>query len=206
MSFPEIGQIVPLNVTQEARRRVVVGLSWDPREDSTMSDRLNMMRGINSTTYDLDLSCFAYDDQGHFLFDVDGSVGNTIDDSGKVYHSGDNVDGSGEGDDEQVSVELLDMPIEVHQIVFLVDIGSAHAFEDVFEPTVRIADGMTNNDFINVRLDKNGGKNYTACVFARIVRSKDNPDVWNLHHITKFVDMSTIDDWSEALFEYCDKN
>ena len=206
MSAPAKGEKVLLNVTQEARRRVVIGLSWDPREDASMVDKLNRMRGVNSGTFDLDLSCFAFDEEGHFQFHIDGTAENSIDGSEKIYHSGDSQDGSGDGDDEQISVELLDLPAHINQIIFLVDIGSAHSFGDVDEPTVRIADAHNDKDFLSVRLDTKEGKHYTACAFCRIVRDRNDYDIWYLHNISEFIDMSQIEDWSEALFKYCDKN
>lgn len=205
MSFPEKGQKVLLNVTPEARRRIVVGLSWDPRNEAGMMDKLNQMRGVNTGTFDLDLSCFAFDEEGFFLFDIDGNVGNTMDESEKIYHSGDNVDGSGDGDDEHISVELLDLPLHIKQIIFLVDIGSAHSFGDVDEPTVRIADGMTNKDLLSSRLDTKEGKHFTACAFCRIVRDDADDNKWYLHNISEFIDMSEVEDWSATLFKYCDK-
>lgn len=205
MSGPAKGEKVLLNVTNEARRRVVVGLSWDPRVGNSMMDKLNRVRGVNSGTFDLDLSCYAFDEDGHFQSHVDGSPEYSIDGSEKIYHSGDSQDGSGEGDDEQISVELAGMPPHITQIIFLVDIGSAHSFGDVDEPTVRIADAHNNQDFLSIRLDTKEGKHYTACVFCRIVRDENNYDAWYLHNISEFVDMSQIEDWSEALFKYCDK-
>ncbi len=204
MVFPAVGEKVKLEVTQEARHRVICGIGWDPKEESAgVKDKLNEMRGINSATFDLDLSCYIYDDEGNFMDCVTGEEGSTIDRSEKIYHSGDSVDGEGDGDDEDISIELLDLPDYVHQIIFLVDIGSAHSFNDTLDPEARIYDAYSGNELLKIRLDEGKNGDMTACVFARIYR--DGKGGWMLENISKYLDLNDIEDWAQYLYQFCDK-
>jgi len=205
MSFPGVGEKVVLEYTKEAKHRVICGIGWDPKtEDGNIKDKLNDMRGINTYTYDLDLSCFMFDEEGNFMGSVTGEDGATIDASGKIYHSGDSVDGEGDGDDEDLSVELADIPDHIQQVIFVVDIGSAHSFNDVLDPEIRLFDAFSNKEMLKSELSLGRNGEMTACVFAKIYRDKNGQ--WMLHNISHFLDLNDIEDWSQYLYQFCEKN
>lgn len=178
---PKAGEHAPLFVTKQARHRVLCGLRWDPATEG----------GV----FDLDLSCALFDADGDFIEAVSGP--SAIDSSGAVYHSGDDTSGDGHLDDEDISVELLNLPDHVQHIVFLLEVRSNHSFGDIRNPEARIADGMTDNDQILTRLD--GGGDANACVFARIYRKNGN---WMLHHIGAYLRRDSVEDWVAKLREY----
>lgn len=195
-AIPARGEKVPLYYTREARHRIVCGLSWDARgEKATREDRRAERGGHNATTYDLDLTCLMFDADGAYLDYVTGN--RAIDESGAVYHSGDDTTGAGGGDDEQVSVELLRVPEDVSHIVFVAEVKSLHRLGDIGNPTIRIADGKTDRNQLTARLDEGGDNN--ACIFARIVR---NGDSWDLHYIGAYVNTADIEDWVEPISDY----
>jgi len=183
LAIPGKGETVPLFVTQQAKRRVICGLQWDSLNDKKYA-------------FDLDLACILFDADKECVDGVSGKPDETIDQSGAVYHTGDDTTGAGEGDDEQVSIELLNLPEEVQTVVFLVEIQSNHGFADIRNPIVRIADGMTDRSQLHVSLE--GGDN-TACVFASISRRNDG---WLLHYIGDYIKGGDIEDWVEKLQEY----
>src|SRR3954471_23894212 len=114
---------------------VTVGLGWDART-STGAD------------FDLDASALMVGGAGkvlsdqHFVF-----YGNLTSPDGSVTHTGDNLTGEGEGDDEQIKVNVAAAPAECERIVFPVSIYDADARGQNF--------GQVRNAFIRVVNDRN---------------------------------------------------
>ena len=94
---------------------VLVGLGWD-------------VRTTTGADYDLDASALLLDASGkvlsdrHFVF-----YNNLTSPDGSVEHTGDNLTGEGEGDDETVKVNLAAVPAEVDKILFPVSIHDAES-------------------------------------------------------------------------------
>ncbi len=115
---------------------VLVGLGWDAR--TTTGD-----------DFDLDASAIMLTAQGrvlsdrHFVF-----FNNTASPEGSVQHTGDNLTGEGDGDDEAIHVDLRSVPAEVAKIVFPVTIYDGETRRQGF--------GQVRNAFIRV-VDRTGG-------------------------------------------------
>ncbi len=109
---------------------VTVGLGWD-------------VRTTTGTDYDLDASALLCNESGkvvsdrHFVF-----YNNLTSPDGSVQHTGDNLTGEGEGDDESINVNLAGVPAEVSKIVFPVSIHDAQNRGQSF--------GQVRNAFIRV--------------------------------------------------------
>lgn len=192
------GEKTSLLYTPEKRHRVLAGLSWDARDDKVTF--VNKMRG--DTQHDLDISAYIFDDEGDFIDLVTADANDAIDESGCIYHSGDHQTGEGEGDDESVYVELLNLPDEIKDIFFLIEVQSNHFFGDIAEVSLRVADGLTDTDLLYSELDPNDGKNAIAYVFAHIYRSEESGTGWVLHHIGDYPNTDTIDNWGEYFAQY----
>ena len=141
---------------------VVVGLGWD-------------VRTTTGTEFDLDASAIVVGADGevvsdkHFIF-----FNNLTSPDGTVEHTGDNLTGEGEGDDEQVKVNLASLPPEVDKVVFPVSIYDADARSQSF--------GQVRNAFIRV-VNQAGGAELarydltedasteTAMVFGELYRN-----------------------------------
>lgn len=128
-----------VSLTKEAPglTEVVVGLGWDPRV-------------TDGTEFDLDASVFILGDNGKVL--NDGSFvfyNNKTSPDGNVVHQGDNRSGAGDGDDEQVNVNLAGFEAETKKLVFAVTIHDADARKQSF--------GQVSNAYIRV-LNKADGK------------------------------------------------
>lgn len=196
---PAKGQTVPLHYSKEARQRVVCGLNWDPSvEQVGKVDKLKN-RGQNIETYDLDLACVMYDANMEPVDGVSAKPDETIDSSGKVYHSGDHTSGDGDLDDEAVSVELRGLPDYIHHLVFIAEIQSLHRFKDINSPFMRIADGKTDHEQLKVDLTAPEGAEKNAYVFARISRKGER---WTLTLIDQYFDGNKIPDWIGFLRRY----
>ena len=125
------GQKVDLTKTNPGLSKITVGLGWDT----------NKYDGGND--FDLDSSVFLLDATGKvsgpqdFIFYNQTTGGN-----GSVVHTGDNLTGEGDGDDEQVQIALKEVPESVQKITFTVTIHEAEARTQNF--------GMVSNAFIRV--------------------------------------------------------
>jgi tellurium resistance protein TerD len=141
---------------------VVVGLGWDPRT-TTGSD------------FDLDASAIMLDTNGrvlsdsHFVF-----FNNLTSPDGSVEHLGDNLTGGGEGDDEQIKVNLTGVPAECGKVVFPVSIYEADQrqqnFGQVRNAFIRIVNQADNSEIARYDLTEDAATE-TAMVFGEIYRS-----------------------------------
>jgi stress response protein SCP2 len=199
--MPDIdkGQHAPLNVTQQAKHRIYVGLSWDPGAQTGFLHRLKLMIGSKKKNHDLDLTCFAFDAQNTLAEHIGADNEHAASLSGHIYHSGDDPDGSGEGDDEQISAELKNLPAEIHHLIFAVAIKSGHTFDEVTAPEIRLADGYSNHVFLAETLTGPAAAGKTAFLFAHIYRQGAG---WRVHNISEFVDPPEQGGWKNILEKY----
>lgn len=201
-NFPKKGEHFALNISPTAKQRVHIGVGWDVREEEERKRKLfggddpleNSYIRVNVEQYDMDLVAIIFDAEGNPVDAVSPDLDEVIDQSGHIYHSGDNDTGRGDYDDEVISVELAELPDYIHHIVFLVIAQSGHTFDRILGSEARIADSKTNEDRLHIHLGKrdSGGKGKTACIFARIYRDGDQ---WMGHHIAEFRMDKEIEDW-----------
>lgn len=125
------GQKVDLTKTNPGLKAVMVGLGWDT----------NQYDGGHA--FDLDASAFLVGDNDQVTSDKDFIFfNNTEHPSGSVKHMGDNLTGEGDGDDEQVYLDLSLIPENISKVVFSVTI---------FEAEIRCQNfGQVSNSFIRV--------------------------------------------------------
>lgn len=138
------GQNMSLTKTAPNLRRAVIGLGWDVR----------MSQGA---AFDLDTSCFMLNAQNmvgkpqDFIF-----YNNRQSMDGSVMHRGDNLTGMGEGDDEQITVDLTRIPMDIQRIVFVVSIYEADKraqnFGMVQRAFIRIVDQESNQEIVRYDL------------------------------------------------------
>ena len=146
---------MPINLTKEQKvsltkgnpglKKIMVGLGWDVNQFDTGAD------------FDLDTSAFLAGANGkcptekEFIF-----YGNLEHASGAVKHMGDNLTGEGDGDDEQIEVDLSLVPANIEKIAFTVTIYDAENrhqnFGQVSNAYCRIVDENTNEELIRFDL------------------------------------------------------
>lgn len=188
---------VPLLYTMTARHRILAGLRWDVRADnSTLMERI---RGTH-VQHDLDLSCYVFDERGEYIDYVSSMAQDSMDSTGAIYHSGDDATGEGEGDDETISCELAGLPHGTAHLFFVCEIRSGQTFAEIANPAFRLADGMTNGNFIDVPLGADGKGE--ACVIARVFRDSSSPTGWKMQEILDYPDLSAVADWGSHLARY----
>ena len=157
------GQKVNLTKGNPGLKNVVVGLGWDVNAFDT------------GGSFDLDAAAFLLGANGKVTKTEDFVFyGNLVHPSGSVQHLGDNLTGDGDGDDEQIKVNLATVPAEIDKIAFTVTIYDAEQRHQNF--------GQVNNAFIRIYNEDNGeellrydlGEDYsieTAVVFAELYRN-----------------------------------
>ena len=139
------GQKVDLTKTNPGLTKVIVGLGWDTNKYDGGKD------------FDLDSSVFLLGDNGKVNSDSDFVFyNNTTGGNGSVVHTGDNRTGDGAGDDEQVNVDLKNVPANIQRITFTITIHDAEArnqnFGQVSNAYVRILNGDSNEELIRYDL------------------------------------------------------
>ncbi|MGP4003031.1 TerD family protein [Streptomyces sp. 8N706] len=141
---------------------VTVGLGWD-------------VRTTTGTDFDLDASALLINSGGkvpsdqHFVF-----FNNLKSPEGSVEHTGDNLTGAGEGDDEQIKVDLGTVPTEVDKIVFPVSIHEAESrqqsFGQVRNAFIRVVNQADSKELARYDLSEDASTE-TAMVFGELYRN-----------------------------------
>ncbi len=188
----------PLLHTTKSRERIVVAINWDERAKATIVD--TVMR--TNQQHDLDVSVFVYNKNGEYIDFVGSMAQDNMDQTGCIYHSGDDAGGAGNLDDEFISVELAGLPYDTDHLIFVTEIRSDHTFKDVVRPSMRIADGMTNKNLHEMPMAKRHGGDSTACIMARIYRSSTSETGWGLHIIDEYPKLDDVSDWGSYLTRY----
>lgn len=194
-----IGEKSPLLHKTEARQRIIAGVSWDAREEKKVG---LFKRAKGDSQHDLDIQCYIYNKDKEFLDFVGAEAQDSMDQSETIYHSGDDQNGTGEGDDEFISAELAKMPRAIHGVVFMVEIQSNHFFSHVDAPFARLADGFDNTNLIEMPIDGDLASRSQAFVMCALNRDSSSPTGWRAHNISEFPNVSQIEDWSVYLAQY----
>ena len=166
------GQKVDLTKTNPGLTKMCIGLGWD----------INKYDG--GSAFDLDTAAFLLGEngkvreQGDFVF-----YSNLSHASGAVVHKGDNLTGEGEGDDEQIMVDLSKVPADVQRIAFTATIYDAENrrqnFGQVSNAYIRVVDSANNTELIRYDLGEDFSIE-TAVVVGELYR---NGSEWKFNAI-----------------------
>ena len=175
-------------------RRVMVGLGWDEVKQS---------RGFFAPKpQDIDCDASAFLCMGGRLTSNQDVVyfGNLRHGSGAVAHMGDNLTGAGEGDDEQILVNLEDLPERYDKVVFVVNIYQAmqrgQHFGMIQNAFIRICDAETNLELCKYNLSENYD-GMTAMVFGELYRHKGT---WKFNAIGQPTKDNSVGDLAKRFF------
>lgn len=158
------GQKIDLTKGNPGLSKIVVGLGWDTNRYSTGTD------------FDLDATAFLLGANQKVTNNKDFIYyGNLKHVSGGVEHLGDNLTGSGDGDDEQIKINLSAIPDNIERIAFAVTISEAESrnqnFGQVSNAFVRIVDEVKKNEIIKFDLGEDFSTE-TAVVVGELYRYK----------------------------------
>lgn len=159
------GQAVRLEKSDgSALAKIAMGLGWDVRKAGGLFGRL---LGGGGGDIDLDASCLMFDGNNRMVDQVWFRQLKSND--GSIVHSGDNLTGAGDGDDETISVDLTRLPATVQALVFTVNSFRGDSFERIDNAYCRVVDTSIGKEL--VRYDLTGSGPHTGQVMARLKRS-----------------------------------
>ena len=172
------GQKVNLSKDNAGLAKVIVGLGWDEAKPSGCGGGgfFATLFGGAATTHqaiDCDASAIMLKN-GKFVDRTDlVYFGNLKHKSGTVNHMGDNLTGEGEGDDEQIVIDLSRVPAEYDKIVIVVNIYQAvqrkQHFGMIENAFIRLVDARNNKEMCKYNLTENYS-GMTAMIFGEIYR------------------------------------
>lgn len=171
------GQRVDLTKGNTSLKKIMVGLGWDEagNSDSVKKGLFASLRGNKQTqAIDCDASVFLLDENNKLKSKSNIIYfGNLTHSSGAVKHMGDNLTGSGEGDDEQIIINLSDVPSSCNKLLFVVNIYQAKQrnqhFGMIENAFIRIDDVDTNKELCKFNLSEDYS-NMTAVIFGEVYR------------------------------------
>lgn len=161
-------QTVSLTKDGKGLQRVFLGLGWDvvaPKKSGFLG---GLFGGAASggESIDLDASCL--------MFDANKQIVETVwfrqleSQNRSVVHTGDNLTGEGDGDDEVIEVDLTKVDPTVQSLVFLITSFRGQTFEKIESAFCRLVNKETNVELARFNLS---GKNaYTGQVMAKVYR------------------------------------
>lgn len=157
------GQKVDLTKGNPGLSKLLIGLGWDTNKYDGGHD------------FDLDAAAFMLGANGKVTSDADFVFYNNLKHaSGSVEHLGDNLTGAGEGDDEQIKIDLALVPADIEKIDFTVTIHEAESrnqnFGQVSNAFIRVVDEANNKELIRYDLGEDFSIE-TAVVVGELYRN-----------------------------------
>ncbi|OCC12203.1 TerD family protein [Streptomyces sp. PTY087I2] len=152
--------------------RVRMGLGWEP--------------AFRGKDIDLDASVIAYGPNRNHLDSC--YFGKLAILNGAIKHSGDNLTGEGEGDDETIVVDLGRIPAEATGLVFTVNSFTGQKFNEVAKAYCRLIDDASGEEL--VRFDLTGAEPQTGVMMAKLI--KQFTGEWEMTAMGEFVKSRTV--------------
>ncbi|MFZ4877308.1 TerD family protein [Janthinobacterium sp. Mn2066] len=162
--------------------RITMGLGWD-----SIKTKGFFGFGAKTEAIDLDASCVLFDDTSKLADIVWFRQLKSRD--GSIVHTGDNRTGAGDGDDEQINVDLTKVPAQVKSLVFTVNSFTGQNFSQVENAYCRIVNAGNQQEIARFNLSVQGA--HTAQIMAKLYRHNGE---WKMHAIGENGNGRTFDD------------
>jgi tellurium resistance protein TerZ len=164
-----------------------MGLGWD-------AVKKRGLFGSRQKEIDLDASAALLADTQ--LVDV-VYFGKLNSDDGAVRHTGDNLTGDGDGDDESIIVDLTRLPVHVTSLIFTVSSFQGQTFNEVANAFCRLVDETNGSEL--ARYELSGGGTHTGLVMVKLYRQGNG---WKLNAIGEPVQGRTLRDLLPAVLAH----
>jgi tellurium resistance protein TerZ len=155
----------------ETLTKIIMGLGWDAVKKKSFFGF-----GGKTQEIDLDATCILYDDAKQPVDVVWFKQLKSKD--GSIVHTGDNRTGAGEGDDEQIIVDLSKVPATVKSLVFVVNSFTGQNFSQIENAFCRIVNQANGKEIAKYNLSCQGS--HTAQVMTKVYRHDSQ---WKMHAI-----------------------
>ena len=162
--------------------KITMGLGWD-----AIKSKGFFGIGAKSETIDLDASCVMFDESNRSTDVVWFRQLKSRD--GSFNHTGDNRTGAGDGDDEQINVDLNAVPATVKSLVFTVNSFTGQNFSQVENAYCRIVNAANGQEVARFNLSVQGA--HTAQIMAKLYRHNGE---WKMHALGENGSGRTFDD------------
>lgn len=186
------GDRISLKKEAPSLTRVMCGLGWDVAKSS------GGLLGIftQGANFDLDSSVLCLENNNRLKNKQDLIYfGNLRHSSGAITHLGDNLTGKGSGDDEQIIVDLPNVPAYITKLVFVVNIYNCLArkqnFGQVNNAFVRLVDLSNNKEIARYNLSGSDYQGNTGLILAAIYREEAE---WKLEAIGKGITIKGLEE------------
>ena len=190
------GARVDLRKGQSGLSRLMLGLGWDPVKKAKSGGFLSGLLGGGgqADSIDLDASALLFASGRH----VDTVWFRQLQSrDGSIKHSGDNLTGDGDGDDESIMVDLDRLSGEVTHIVFTVNSFRGQTFNEVDNAVARVVDAGRNVELAKFVLSDKGG--HTGVVMGVLSRGSGD---WSFQAIGEPLDGQTAQDMAAKVVRY----
>jgi tellurium resistance protein TerD len=155
------GGNISLTKTDPTLSKLVIGLGWD-------------IRATDGQAFDLDASAFLTNASGKARSEKDFIFYNNLTTPDGVTHTGDNRTGEGDGDDEQIKIDLSKIPSDVQSVFITVTIHEADVrrqnFGQVRNAFARVVNEVSNAEVVRYDLGEDFSTE-TAVIFAEVYRN-----------------------------------
>ncbi len=141
--------------------KIFLGAGWDVAKSGGLFGRFSSPASI-----DLDASAILFDENKNIVDNVWFAQLRSVD--GSIQHSGDNLTGEGDGDDEKIYVDLTRVPPQVKSIVFTISSFRGQNFSKVENAFCRLVDATNNTEIAKYNLTGKG--DFTALIIANVYR------------------------------------
>ncbi|OTA20204.1 tellurium resistance protein TerZ [Xenorhabdus beddingii] len=156
-------QSVSLAKQSASLANVDFGLGWDP-----VTKKKGFLASLfaSSDEIDLDASCILLDQSGNAIDTV--WFGQLKSKCGSILHTGDNLTGEGDGDDEVIRVDLIKLPANVEYLAFTVNSFRGQTFNDVENAFCRVVD-QSGKELARYKLHEQGS--HTGIIISSLRRN-----------------------------------
>jgi stress response protein SCP2 len=168
------GQRIDLTKSNPGLSKIVVGLGWDPVQ-SGGGGFFSSLFGSTQANFDCDASVIMLDANDRLQSNRDVIYfGNLKSTNGSVQHTGDNLTGDGDGDDEQIIVDLSRVPSDIQKLVFVVTIYDCvkrrQHFGMIRNAYIRVVNPTSNQELVHYNLTDNYSGN-TCLIVSEMYRN-----------------------------------
>lgn len=176
-----------------ALTRATMGLGWDVRKATGLRGMFGAISGGGGGgDIDLDASCLMFDASGAEVDQIWFRQLTSKD--GSIVHTGDNRTGAGDGDDEQINVDLSRVPASVKTLLFTVNSFTGDTFDKIANAYCRLLDATSNKELARYDLSESGS--HTGQVMARLTRTGSG---WDMKAIGEKTTGRTFHDMGPAI-------
>jgi tellurium resistance protein TerZ len=161
------GQAISLSKPGSATlTKVFMGLGWDAKQPERSSGFFSFLQSSSPVSIDLDASCLMFD--GNNLIDTVWFCKLRSSDR-SISHSGDNLTGEGDDDDEVIHVDLSLVPSNVSTLLFTVNSFRGQTFNEVEGAVCRLVNSLTGEEL--ARYEISGSGSHTGMFMASLKRA-----------------------------------